>query len=189
MVLLEFLIVVVLYFLPSIIAIVRRRKNVAAICAVNLLLGLTVLGWIVALSWATSWKIGGVALGLWIIVALPVAFTTGRMHGSSMMPTISDGDVLIVSKLTYRSRTPRRGDIVMCDTPLNPASVVVTRLIAEDGDMVRIADGRVYVNDIPSQDNYVPDQYRSHDNLATQAIPAGYYFAIGDHRMNGRGDR
>jgi hypothetical protein len=41
-----------LYFIPSIIARFRHKRNVAAIFALNLLLGWTFIGWVVALVWA-----------------------------------------------------------------------------------------------------------------------------------------
>ena len=40
------------YPLPSIIAVVRRKRNRVAIIALNLLLGWTLVGWVVALVWA-----------------------------------------------------------------------------------------------------------------------------------------
>jgi len=48
------LILFVPYFLPTIIAILRKKTNVAAILLINFLLGWTVVGWIVALVWAVS---------------------------------------------------------------------------------------------------------------------------------------
>jgi len=42
----------VVYFLPSLIAWMRRKRNVAAIAALNLLLGWTLLGWTAAFVWA-----------------------------------------------------------------------------------------------------------------------------------------
>jgi hypothetical protein len=48
------LIVLVPYFLPTIIAIVRKKRNTTAIVVLNLLLGWTVVGWIVALVWALT---------------------------------------------------------------------------------------------------------------------------------------
>ena len=68
-----------------------------------------------------------------------------------MAPTLEDQDRLIVNKLAYRIGEPRRGDIVMLYYPLNPDKSFVKRVIAEEGDTVRIVDGRVYVNDVPLQ--------------------------------------
>jgi hypothetical protein len=42
----------VMYFLPSIIAIVRSKRDITAIVLLNLFLGWTMIGWVVALVWA-----------------------------------------------------------------------------------------------------------------------------------------
>jgi signal peptidase I len=94
-----------------------------------------------------------------------------------------------VNKLTYRWTAPRRGDIVMLYYPLNPDKSFVKRVIAEEGDQVRIADGRVFVNDVPMQDDFVPPEYRSHDDFGPSVVPEGYYFVMGDHRNNSSDSR
>ncbi len=42
------------YFAPTIIAGLRRKKNAVAIFLLNLLLGWTIIGWIVALIWSVT---------------------------------------------------------------------------------------------------------------------------------------
>jgi len=42
----------VMYFLPSIIAIVRSKRDIAGIVLLNFFLGWTMIGWVVALVWA-----------------------------------------------------------------------------------------------------------------------------------------
>jgi signal peptidase I len=116
-------------------------------------------------------------------------FQVARVEGQSMAPTLEDQDRLIVNKLAYRIGEPRRGDIVMLYYPLNPEKSFVKRVIAEEGDSVRIVDGRVYVNDIPLKDDYVPAEFRSHDDWGPQVIPEGYYFVMGDHRNNSSDSR
>ena len=117
-------------------------------------------------------------------------FQVARVEGQSMAPTLADQDRLIVNKFAYRFlNDPRRGDIVMLYYPLNPDKSFVKRVIAEEGDQVRIVDGRVYVNDVPVHDDYVPPQYRSHDEWGPQVIPEGYYFVMGDHRNNSSDSR
>jgi signal peptidase I len=116
-------------------------------------------------------------------------FQVARVEGLSMAPTLSDQDRLIVNKLIYKISEPRRSDIVMLYYPLNPDKSFVKRVIAEEGDTVRIVDGQVFVNEVPLRDDYVPPEYRSHDDWGPQVIPEGYYFVMGDHRNNSSDSR
>jgi signal peptidase I len=116
-------------------------------------------------------------------------FQVARVEGQSMAPTLADQDRLIVNKLVYRISEPRRGDIVMLYYPLNPDKSFVKRVIAEEGDEVRIVDGRVFVNEVPLSDDYVPQEFRSHENWGPQRIDEGYYFVMGDHRNNSSDSR
>ena len=112
-----------------------------------------------------------------------------RVDGLSMAPTLEDHDRLIVNKLVYELGKPRPGDIVMLYYPLNPEKMFVKRVIAREGDTVRIVDGKVYVNDLPLHDDYVPAAFRSHDDWGPQVIQQGYYFVMGDHRNNSSDSR
>jgi signal peptidase I len=116
-------------------------------------------------------------------------FQVARVEGQSMAPTLQDQDRLIVNKLIYRIEPPQRGDIVMLYYPINPDKSFVKRVIAEEGDTVRVVDGRVYVNDVPMKDDFVPSEFRSHDDWGPQVIPEGYYFVMGDHRNNSSDSR
>ena len=116
-------------------------------------------------------------------------FQVARVDGLSMAPTLEDHDRLIVNKLVYELGDPRPGDIVMLYYPLNPDKLFVKRVIAQEGDIVRIVDGRVYVNDLPLHDEYVADEYRSHDDSGPTVVQQGYYFVMGDHRNNSSDSR
>ena len=116
-------------------------------------------------------------------------FQVARVEGQSMAPTLADQDRLIVNKLAYRIGSPQVGDIVMLYYPLNPEKSFVKRVIAEEGDQIRIVDGRVYRNDVLINDDYVPSEFRSHDDYGPQVVPQGYYFVMGDHRNNSSDSR
>lgn len=47
-------VIIVVYFLPTLQAYISKKKNKAAILTLNLLAGWTVIGWIVAMVWATA---------------------------------------------------------------------------------------------------------------------------------------
>jgi signal peptidase I len=116
-------------------------------------------------------------------------FQVARVDGLSMAPTLEDRDRLIVNKLVYELGDPRPGDIVMLYYPLNPEKMFVKRVIAKEGDMVRIVDGHVYVNDAQLHDDYVPEEFRSHDDWGPTMVQQGYYFVMGDHRNNSSDSR
>ena len=116
-------------------------------------------------------------------------FQVARVEGQSMAPTLADQDRLIVNKFAYRLGAPRRGDIVMLYSPLEPEKALVKRVIGQAGDRVRIVDGRVYRNEVLLDDSFVAPQFRSHDDWGPQVIPEGYYFVMGDHRNNSSDSR
>src|SRR5579872_3144553 len=130
-----------------------------------------------------------VSAAVYATLIVTFAFQVARVDGMSMAPTLEDHDRLIVNKLVYELGDPRPGDIVMLYYPLNPDKMFVKRVIAREGDTVRIVDGRVYVNDVPLHDDYVPAEFRSHDDWGTQVIQQGYYFVMGDHRNNSSDSR
>ena len=130
-----------------------------------------------------------VSAAVYATLIVTFGFQVARVDGLSMAPTLEDHDRLIVNKLVYELGDPRPGDIVMLYYPLNPEKMFVKRVIAREGDTVRIVDGRVYVNDIPLHDDYVPVEFRSHDDWGPQVVQQGYYFVMGDHRNNSSDSR
>lgn len=138
---------------------------------------------------AVAWVKTLASAAVYATLIVTFGFQVARVEGQSMAPTLADQDRLIVNKLAYRMGPPRRGDIVMLYYPLNPDKSFVKRVIAEEGDQVRIVDGRVFVNDVPMDDDFVPPEYRSHDDFGPSVVPEGYYFVMGDHRNNSSDSR
>ncbi len=112
-----------------------------------------------------------------------------RVDGSSMLPTLHDQDRLIVNKLAYRWHRPQIGDIVMVASPEEPDKMLVKRVVAGPGDLVRSVDGQVYRNDVHIPDSFVPPVYRSNDTWGPEVVPRGYFFVMGDHRNNSSDSR
>ena len=136
-----------------------------------------------------AWVKTLLSAAVYAVLIVTFGFQVARVEGQSMAPTLEDQDRLIVNKLVYRIGEPRRGDIVMLYYPLNPDKSFVKRVIAEQGDTVRIVDGRVYVNDVPMDDRFVAPEFRSHDDFGPTVVPEGYYFVMGDHRNNSSDSR
>jgi signal peptidase I len=130
-----------------------------------------------------------VSAAVYATLIVTFGIQVARVDGMSMAPTLEDHDRLIVNKLVYELGEPRPGDIVMLYYPLNPEKMFVKRVIAQEGDTVRIVDGHVYVNDLPLHDDYVPAEFRSHDDYGPEIVKQGYYFVMGDHRNNSSDSR
>ena len=138
------------------------------------------------LAWVKT--LGMAAVYATLIVTF--GFQVARVEGKSMEPTLKDQDRLIVNKAVYRFfNEPSPGDIVMLYYPRDPDKSFVKRIIAEEGDTVRIEDGQVYVNETLLPDAYVPPEYRSHENHGPEVVQEAYYFVLGDHRNNSSDSR
>jgi signal peptidase I len=135
--------------------------------------------WVKTLAWAAMYA------------TLIVTFVgqIARVEGLSMAPTLADQDRLVVNKLIYLLHAPQRGDIVMLYYPEDPDKSFVKRVIGDPGDVIRIVDGQVSVNDVALLDTFVAPEFRSHDDFGPYTVPAAHYFVMGDHRNNSSDSR
>ena len=116
--------------------------------------------------------------------------------GSSMVPTLEDGNQLITDKITYRFREPERFDIIVF--PHGPAKeYYIKRIIGMPGDTVEFRDGDVYINnsDTPLSDAFcsVQDMTGLDMNRTVLSnpftVPEDCYFVLGDNRLNSKDSR
>jgi signal peptidase I len=126
---------------------------------------------------------------VYALLIVTFGFQVARVEGFSMAPTLEDQDRLIVDKFVYIIGAPRPGDIVMLRYPAEPTTMYVKRVVAQPGDQVHIVDGRVFVNGVELPDDYVADNFRSHDDFGPEVVRPGYYFVMGDHRNDSSDSR
>ncbi|MBW3659492.1 MAG: signal peptidase I [Actinobacteria bacterium] len=130
----------------------------------------------------------------------------------SMEPTLQVNDRMVVEKISYLFREPRRGEIVVFEgersslpteeetsarllrgvgqflgvVPAN-ARDFVKRVIGLPGDTIRIEDGRVFVNDVPLEEPYV--EFEDTKTQGPYEVPEGKLFFLGDNRPNSSDSR
>jgi signal peptidase I len=113
------------------------------------------------------------------------------VNGQSMYPTLDNNDYLIINRMAYKVGEPQRGDIIVFSTDLKQdngkTKDLVKRIIAVEGDHLRIEDSKVYVNDELLDEPYIYDNYT--DGYEDVIIPEGMLFAMGDNRENSKDSR
>jgi len=126
--------------------------------------------------------IAPVLLGLAVFALFHATVGSFKVYGSSMLPTIEEGEYIMVSKAAYFFSEPQRGDIIVFDSPQDPKSDLIKRIIAVPGDTVEIRDDKVIVNGTPLAEPYTLEP--PHYLMLPEEIPTGHYFVLGDNRNN-----
>ncbi len=101
-----------------------------------------------------------------------------RIDGSSMNPTLADGQYLLVNNFSYYLNDPQQGEIIVFHHPTSDLNLI-KRVIGLPGDYVSVENGIVSVNGVPLVEDYIsaPPQYRGQ-----WTVPEGNYFVLGDNR-------
>lgn len=104
-----------------------------------------------------------------------------RVDGTSMIPTLENGEFVLVSKMSYRFSDVDRGDIIVFHFPRNPEEELVKRVIGLPGDHVSVQAGTVYVNGQLLNEPYItsPPAYSGEWDVLD-----GQLFVLGDNRNN-----
>lgn len=117
-------------------------------------------------------------------IALPYFVKQTTVKGDSMLPTLKDGDCLLIDRLRYRIEDPERFDVVVFHNPYRSDTYYIKRVIALPGEKVRIsADGDIYVNGRVLIEHYGNEAIQD-GGLAANEITLGEdeYFVLGDNR-------
>ena len=121
-------------------------------------------------------------VALVLVLVFSFFFRIIQVDGSSMVPTLVNGDKLIVWGAGY---TPQRGDVVIVDSYTSYGKPLVKRVIAKGGDTVSIdyATGTVAVNGEVLQEDYIAEPtYLGYDVTFPYTVPEGTVFVMGDNR-------
>ena len=117
-----------------------------------------------------------VALFIFVVRVIDVS-------GSSMFPTLHNGDKMIVSGLFYK---PKYGDVVVFKTDsYDPNKALVKRVIATEGQEISIDFDRgvVYIDGTPLEEDYIAELTQNTlDFIGPQTVPEGCVFCMGDNR-------
>lgn len=143
-------------------------------------------------SWIWSFAVSIVILaGLYFFVGKP--FT---VSGSSMYPTLHDGDRMVMTKLG----DIHRFDVVVLQAP-DENKEYIKRVIGMPGDRLDMHNGRLYINDQEVQQPFINqedlgssktvflDDFTLQSLTGETTVPEGKYFVMGDNRGVSRDSR
>ena len=127
-----------------------------------------------------------------VITYLVITFVGQRtcVSGSSMETTLSDGDNLIVDKISYRFRDPRRYEIIVFPYQHKENTYYIKRIIGLPGETVQVKDGLVYIDGEVLEENYGNEPMNASE-IASEPIQLGEdeYFVLGDNRNHSSDSR
>ncbi|MBI5704121.1 MAG: signal peptidase I [Chloroflexi bacterium] len=106
-----------------------------------------------------------------------------RVDGLSMSPTLQNGEYVLVSRLSYKTGAPERGDIIVFSFPMDTRQDLIKRVIGLPGETIRIQGGEVFVNGRKLQEPYIaqPPAYNGE-----WIVGEGQLFVLGDNRNDSK---
>jgi signal peptidase I len=119
-----------------------------------------------------------------IMVSVAQAF---QVEMYSMEPTLLPHDRVLVDKILYRLRQPRRGDVIVLKYPLNPQRNYIKRIVALPGDVLEVRNGKLFINDKRIIELYINGQAQG--NYGPLTVPKDAVFVMGDNRNNSEDSR
>lgn len=136
-----------------------------------------------------DYSISIIAAILIALVFRSYVFARADVEGQSMYSTLNDKDVIFVEKLSLITHSIKRGEIIIFNSNNSKGDIYVKRVVAVEGDVIEIKDGKVFVNDTELNEAYLdkdtftsPGEFLADDRKYT--LEKDHVFVLGDNRGN-----
>ncbi|MBM2821236.1 MAG: putative signal peptidase signal peptidase [Candidatus Berkelbacteria bacterium] len=109
------------------------------------------------------------------------------VEGNSMEPNYHDKEYLLVNQMTYRLRSPQRGETIIFKFPINPQEDYIKRIIGLPGETVKISEGKVFINNKMLIEDFLTAGQQTNfggglDQKYFKTLGENEYFVMGDNR-------
>lgn len=112
------------------------------------------------------------------VLLFKIIFNVSIVSGTSMNPTLHDGNLLLLNHLFYE---PEYNDIVVFEN--EERGLLVKRIIGMPGDTIEIHNSVVYRNGVPIEEDYIHNGYFGPgDMTGPVTVEDGHIFVMGDNR-------
>jgi len=122
-----------------------------------------------------------ILLAVILFLAINALSARVRVENVSMKPTLQPGEFLLVNRVAYKWGEPDIGDIVIFHAPGASDLDYIKRVIGLPGDVVRVENGSVYINNQIMVEPYIA---AAPNYNGEWVVPIGEYFVLGDNRNN-----
>lgn len=139
------------------------------------------------------WEIVKIAV-IAAVIVVPIRYFLFQpffVRGQSMNPSFENGDYLIIDEISYRFKTPQRGEVIVFKYPQNPSQRFIKRVIGLPGETVEIKDGEIIIYKDGSSQVLDESEYLTPGVVSTPGVKSGNtkiilaeneYFVLGDNR-------
>ena len=110
-----------------------------------------------------------------------------RVEGFSMVPSLQNGEYLLINKIGLHFHQPQRGDVIVFQYPLDPSKNFVKRVIGVAGDTVEVRNHQTIVDGKVLKEPYINGAQNGY--FPPTVVPKGDYFVMGDNRNNSSDSR
>lgn len=129
-----------------------------------------------------------ILLGVVLFVAMRSVLQSTRVISRSMVPTLQEGQYLLVNKLAYRIGEVSRGDIAVFRSPQDPDLILIKRVIGLPGEEILISEDGVFVNGQHLVEPYLAPG-SSTSVWGPVILGPDQYLMLGDNRNNSNDSR
>ncbi len=130
---------------------------------------------------------------IFVLTFLFITFVAQRteVSGSSMAPTLQDGDSLLVDKLSYRFSAPDRFDIIIFPYQYGDDQYFIKHIIGLPGETVRVDYyGNIYINGEVIDEHYGAEIIQDPGRAETEiSLGQDEFFVMGDNRNHSMDSR
>lgn len=133
---------------------------------------------------------GSVFLVVYIFLFRPF-----QVSGSSMYPNFHDREYVLTNLIGMRFQDPKRGDVVVFQSPVEKDKDFIKRVMGIPGDTIMVQEGDLYINDEKiNQSDFLPSEVRTYPGAFLQEaqmvnLGTDEYFVMGDNRGNSSDSR